>query len=85
MSTSILEISEIRDQILTLSREQYYEIAEKFALDKNTELLEGMVLFKLPKGSIHNYFIDSVFKILQKIIPTNSFIRTEKTIAFKNS
>lgn len=85
MATSILEISEIRDQVFTLTREQYYEIAEKFAFDKNTELLEGMVLFKMPKSSIHNYFINAIFKLLQNLIPANSFIQTEKTIAYKNS
>ena len=85
MTTSILEISAIRDQVLTLTREQYYEIAEKLAFDKNTELLEGMVLFKMPKSSIHNYFINAIFKLIQNLIPANSFIQTEKTIAYKNS
>lgn len=85
MTTSILEISEIREQLFTLTREQYYEIAEKYAFDKKTELLEGMVLFKMPKSSIHNYFINSIFKLLLGLIPANSFIQTEKTIGFKNS
>lgn len=85
MASSILEISEIREQLFKLTREQYHEIAETLAFEKNTELLEGMVLFKMPKSSIHNFFINSIFKLLQNFIPQNSFIQTEKTIAFQNS
>lgn len=85
MFRNILEISEVRDQMMTLTREQYSEIAEKFAFEKDTELLQGMVLFKMPKSSIHNYCINAVFKLLQILIPQNSYIQTEKTIAHKNS
>ncbi len=85
MATSILESPEIREQLFKLTREQYLEVAEKYAFGKNTELLEGMVLFKMPKSSIHNYFIDSIFKLLEKLIPSNSFIRSEKTIVYKDS
>ncbi len=85
MFTNILEISEVREQVMTLTREQYSEIAEKFAFEKDTELLQGMVLFKTPKSSIHNYCINAVFKLIQILIPQNSYIQTEKTIAYKNS
>lgn len=85
MSLQLLDNPEIQNQIVRITREQYYEIAEKYFFQKQTELLEGVVLFKMPKSSIHNYFIDKLFQLLSKLLPENSFLRTEKTIAFRNS
>ncbi len=85
MTSQILDNPEIQSQILRITREQYYEMAEKYSFDKRTELLEGVVLFKMPKSSIHNFFIDKLFQLLSNLLPVNSFIRTEKTIASGNS
>jgi len=85
MASQLLENSAIQNQLVRITREQYYEMAEKYSFGKRTELLEGVVLFKMPKSSIHNFFIDKLFQLLSKILPVNSFIRTEKTIAYGNS
>lgn len=75
------------DLILRLSIEQYHAIIQAGILtdDDSVELLEGWLVFKMPKNPPHRATTRLVRTALENILPAGWYVDSQKPITLSNS
>jgi len=75
------------DLILRLSIEQYHAIIQAGILtdDDSVELLEGWLVFKMPKNPRHRVTTRLVRTALENILPRGWYVDSQEPIALSNS
>lgn len=82
---SVLENPSIRNRAHLLSVKEYHALGELGFLSKRTELIEGVVIEKIPKSPRHVTLVLKILNTVNLIIPKNLSIRSEQPITLKNS
>ena len=84
MSVNLLESKIIK--LTKISRDDYALLCrENPEHYKKTELLEGVIVDKMTKSNLHDYYSQIFFDEIQKVLPKGYILRTEKGINFNDS
>jgi Uma2 family endonuclease len=84
MSVNLLESKIIK--LTKISRDDYALLCrENPEHYKKTELLEGVIVDKMTKSNLHDYYSQIFFDEIQKFLPKGYILRTEKGINFNDS
>ncbi|MBE7413655.1 MAG: Uma2 family endonuclease [Leptospiraceae bacterium] len=82
MVQALLENPEIRKLVTPFTVEKYHLMYEQGLISEKTELLEGVVIEKMPKNPIHTATLNKIFYFfISKILPPYS-VRKEDPISF---
>ncbi|MCB1176951.1 MAG: Uma2 family endonuclease, partial [Leptospiraceae bacterium] len=85
MANSILDNPEVRKITIPLSLEAYHDLGKKGYIQEGSELLEGVLIEKMPEDPIHSSIVSRIYKYLLKNLPENLTVRQENLISFKDS
>ena len=85
MLAEILEDPLTKDSILLVTVEQYHYLGEVGLIPEKTELLEGVIITKMPKSPVHRFIVIKLYKILSKLINENFVIQKEDPLTFIHS
>lgn len=80
----LLASPDVRSQIARLSVAQYHKLSAMGILPERTELIEGLVLCKMPKPPEHTYAVAVLERFLRLIFPDHC-IRKEEPLSLKDS
>jgi hypothetical protein len=83
--SAILEISTFRNRAHLISVKEYHTLGELGYLSKRMELIEGVVLNKIPKSPKHATMILRILKFLGEKISTVFHIRSEQPLTLMRS
>ncbi len=76
-----LENPEVRNLIRPISIEEYYKLFG----DEKTELIEGLVYYKMPKSALHSAIIRLVSDLLRQTVSKIISVMTENPVRILNS
>lgn len=85
MSIVILEKESVRELVLPLSVDAYHKLGELGALPEKTELLEGVVIQKMPKNPKHTETLQRLFKLFLNHFKEEYEVRKEEPIVLGES
>ena len=85
MLSEILEDPFTKDSVLLMTVEQYHYLGEAGLIPEKTELLEGVVITKMPKSPIHVFITKKLFQILSCLISKEYTIQKEDPLTFIHS
>lgn len=74
---SALLFSELESAIFPISQEVYHKLLKSGEISEKTELMEGIIIKKMTKGTLHVYYLIHLQEKLQSMIPTGYFMRVE--------
>lgn len=79
--------SSVEESLYRLSIEQYHSMIQGGILtsDDRVELIEGVLVARMPTKPPHVYVIEAVEELLLGIIPTGWRVRTQKPITLEDS
>ncbi|MCH8317261.1 MAG: Uma2 family endonuclease [Bacteroidetes bacterium] len=85
MSIEILEKKEIREKISPITVSAYHIMYENGAIDENVELIEGVIVEKMPKKPIHSAIVARLNELIRNFLLPHLHIRQEQPITFLRS
>ncbi|MEM7184647.1 MAG: Uma2 family endonuclease, partial [Spirochaetota bacterium] len=85
MGVPILEKESVRDLACPISKESYYELGRLGLIPEKTELLQGIVIHKMPKNPKHSEVLKRIFEFLYEQLKAEYDIRKEEPISFEAS
>ena len=75
-----------RDQLFRMSVEFYHELGRLGMLsEKDWELLDGLVVERMPKSPLHEYLANLLVLLLSKVLGQDRFAAKETSLAVNNS
>ena len=75
-----------RSQLFRMSVEFYHELGRLGMLsDKGWELLDGIVVERMPKSPLHEYLTEILVLFLGKVLGTDMFVSKEHSISTRHS
>ncbi len=83
--TSILEEPAVRRVIYPLSVEFYHQAGELGLLGEDVELLEGMIVHKMPKSPLHESSVEKLYELLRQACPRGSRVFKERPLTCARS
>jgi Uma2 family endonuclease len=83
--SSVLDNPAIRNRAHLLSVKEYHALGDLGFLSKRTELIEGVVIEKMPKSPRHATFVKKIFRSLSLVVPKGYHVASEQPITLKNS
>src|SRR5947209_7775387 len=74
------------DPVYPLSVEQYHAMISGGVITENdpVELLEGVLVFKMPKNPPHTYAMESAQEIIRPMLPVGWFYRAQEPITLED-
>ena len=85
MPAMLLEEPTIMERGLPTTVEQYHMLYAQGLIAENTELLEGIIVEKMPKSSLHAYVLLLLLKLLQDAVAADHHVRPEQPITCRRS
>lgn len=85
MKTALLENRDALDRLVLLSVDAYHELGKLGKISEKTELLEGIIVEKMPKDPIHSSIVGSLYERILRILPGIFSIRQENPITIDKS
>ena len=85
MSIEILEKKKIREKTSPITVSAYHIMYENGAIDENVELIEGVIVEKMPKKPIHSAIVDRLNELIRNFLLPHLHIRQEQPITFLRS
>lgn len=85
MGIAILEKEAVREVALPITCFTYHELGRLGLLPEKTELLEGVVIVKMPKNPKHSEVLKRLFEFIYDSIKNQYDIRKEEPISLENS
>ncbi|MBE7436975.1 MAG: Uma2 family endonuclease [Spirochaetales bacterium] len=82
---SVLENQALRQRARPLSLAEYHALGELGFLSERTELIEGMVLEKMPKSPLHTTTVLRLLKAFSERMPTGLHLRSEQPLTLERS
>lgn len=76
-----LEKPEVRKMLRPISIEEYYKLFG----DEKTELIDGMVYYKMPKTALHSAAIGLLLRFFSKLMPDSVRVMSENPVRIQNS
>ena len=72
-------------RVFPVSVEGYHELGRLGVLGKNVELLEGVIVEKMSKSSLHQAIVRRLQRLLEKIVPSGFYVDREAPITCVDS
>ena len=85
MASHVLEREFLRENFVPITVEAYHYLAEKNLISENSELIEGVIVKKMPKSPIHSALIRKLIQFFQKTILSNYTISSENPLTLNHS
>jgi Uma2 family endonuclease len=82
---SLLDNPGIRDAVLRLDIEQYHQLCGSGIIPERTELLEGIVLEKMGKSSVHTWTVGFLEEWIRAHLPDHLYLRVEQPLTMGES
>lgn len=80
---ALLEDPAVLKQVHRFTIEEYHRLGERGEIGERTELIEGLIINKMPKSPLYRYLMESIFERLRGIFPDFFFISQEQPITIK--
>ena len=81
----LLDKPALRERALPLTVEQYYALAEAGKIPNNVELLEGVIVEKMPPSSLHSATVQRLVRSLRAVTDGTRDVRQEQPINTRDS
>ena len=85
MAPVFLEDPAIRQRAFSVTVAQYHALGELGLISERVELLEGVIVEKLPKSPLHSFLVLRSLERLQKVLADNLHVRSEQPLTCRNS
>jgi len=85
MAITIAEEPQIRSMAIGISREMYHKLFEQGKIPEKTELLEGVIISKMPKSPLHTEFLKRLMNIFGMKLVGEYEIRKEEPLIILES
>ena len=85
MAPALLEDPAIRQRAFSFTVARYHTLGEQGLIPEQVELLEGVIIGKLPKSPLHSFLVMRLLKWLQKVIDSDRDVRVEQPITCRDS
>lgn len=85
MTSRVLEREFYRENFVPISVEAYHYLAEKNLISEKAELIEGVIVKKMPKSPIHAALVRRLIQFFQKSISEKYGISSENPLTLKHS
>jgi Uma2 family endonuclease len=82
---TLLEHPSVQALVTRMSVVDYHRFGELGLLPEKVELIDGVLINKMPKSPKHAYVIDFLTNVFRKIFQTNFIVRSEQPISTKKS
>jgi hypothetical protein len=66
---ALLEDPAVLKQVHRFTIEEYHRLGERGEIGERTELIEGLIINKMPKSPLYRYLMESIFERLRGIFP----------------
>ncbi len=83
--TTLLEHPAVQALVNRMSLADYHRLAELGLIPEKIELIDGVLINKMPKSPKHAYTVDYLLSIFRNIFQQNFIIRSEQPISIGNS
>lgn len=83
--SNLLEHPNIQALVTRMSVADYHKLGELGVLPEKIELIDGVLINKMPKSPKHAFVIDFLATLLRKIFGVGYFVRSEQPISTLNS
>jgi len=80
-----LEVPIIRERAQPLTLEQYHALVAQGQISNDMELLNGVLIEKMPKSPRHRSIVQKLFVHLQKRLPDGFFVQKEDPLSIGKS
>ena len=85
MAPALLEDPAVRQRAFSFTVAQYHALGEQGLISERVELLEGVIVEKMPKSPLHSFLVMRLLKWLQKVIGGDRDVRVEQPITCRHS
>lgn len=87
MLADLIEEPAVRNRAVPMTAEAYHLLGEAGLIPEHVELLEGLVVEKMPKSPLHVFVTEKLARDLRGFIGTSTdwYVREEKPLTFGNS
>lgn len=82
---SLLDIPSVKNRAHLMTVQEYHILGELGYLPKQTELIEGIVLNKMPKSPKHATMVKKIYQFLLRSIPENFHVFSEQPLTLLRS
>jgi Uma2 family endonuclease len=82
---SILDDPKVREAVFPLSVEFYHQAGELGLITEDVELLDGNLVKKMSKSSLHSWLVHFLFRLLDRHLPPELFLRKEEPLTLDRS
>ena len=83
--SSLLDEPAIRERAVRFTVEQYHRLGEAGLMSKEVELLEGIIIKKVPKSSLHSAVTQRAVKRLRAVLGPEWDLRQEQPLSHEES
>lgn len=85
LMTALLDLPAFRDRVHRLSIEDYHRLGESGVLLEDVELLDGIVVTKIPKSPLHELVVQKLMRNLLAKVPPGFEVRRESPLTLRDS
>lgn len=82
---AILEKSSVRERAARFNRQAYHWMGKHGFLSEKTELLEGVIVEKMPKSKLHVLIVSEIYRLLALQLPEHLRVLQEQPLALGES
>jgi len=76
-----MEIPAVRERALPISAAAYHLMFESGVVSEKTELIEGVVIEKMPKSALHVFLVEEIRRLFDRLLPDDLRVRQEQPLA----
>ena len=81
--TALLDDPLVVRQIHRFTLDEYHRLADSGQIDQRTELIEGVIINKMPKSPLHVYLIETMREILGIAFGAGFLLRQEQPLSIQ--
>ncbi|MBX7209956.1 MAG: Uma2 family endonuclease [Verrucomicrobiaceae bacterium] len=85
MPATTNELPGPNQRLYRISVEFYNALGEMGMLDKNTELIRGIIIEKMSKSPLHANLADQIGQLISTQLPSGFFLRTDNPVTLRDS
>ena len=85
LPATLLEEPTIMERAMPITVEQYHTLYEQGLIAENVELLEGLIVEKMPKSPLHSALLMKLLRMLLAVIGAELSVRPEQPITCRRS
>jgi Uma2 family endonuclease len=83
--SSLLEVPLVRERVHRMTVAEYHRAGETGVLSDDVELLQGIVVTKMPKSPLHEFIAQKLLELLLACVPAGFRVRPERPLTFRDS